>query len=374
VLDRYGEHPILYPGAGSHATYTERGEYIMRIGLPGHRILTGVLNLVRRVWRDTLNQPDPGDLALMLSRLVSVPFVDYARGDGLAVGPGTENPWTPVLVDDDVPWVDGYRGLWGLDTGDRLTGERAPAGPKYTRSGAVRESWNDPLGFVGLASVATPTDQRRSLKARVAALREERGTTDAEIAELSTRLPMLDVELRSIRGMPGVEGYRAARAAELAEGTARLSVLRTRSAELRSVIAGGEAWLAREKSGWQEDPRAHLRQAAAPEPPAETKLRIFAETWAALSVGVLVIALAVILWFRLLPIATTVIVLVIGYLAIESLAQRRVEVLLLRLTVVLAVISAVLLMERYLAEILLLALGALGVFILLDNARELLRR
>ena len=45
-----------------------------------------------------------------------------------------------------------YRGLWGLDTGDRLAGERAPAGPKYTRTGTVRQSWNDPLGFVGLAS------------------------------------------------------------------------------------------------------------------------------------------------------------------------------------------------------------------------------
>ena len=98
---------------------------------------------------------------------------------------------------------------------------------------------------------------------------------------------------------------------------------------------------------------------------------MFAETWAALSVGVLVIALAVILWFRLLPIGPTLLLLVIGYLAIESFAQRRVESLLLRITVVLAAISAILLGFHFLRELVLLGLGALGLFILLDNAGEL---
>jgi hypothetical protein len=86
---------------------------------------------------------------------------------------------------------------------------------------------------------------------------------------------------------------------------------------------------------------------------------------------VLVIALAVILWFRLLPIGATLLLLVIGYLAIESFAQRRVETLLLRITVILAVISAILLGYHFLRELVLLGLGALGLFILLDNAGEL---
>ncbi len=45
-----------------------------------------------------------------------IPFVDYARGDGVAIGPGQERGWTPVLIGDDTPWVRDYRGLWGLDT------------------------------------------------------------------------------------------------------------------------------------------------------------------------------------------------------------------------------------------------------------------
>ena len=80
-------HPIVYPGAGSHATYLERGEYIMRLPFPGERNLRGPLDLLRRLWRDTLDQPDPGDLADKVRRALSVPFVDYARGDGIASGP-----------------------------------------------------------------------------------------------------------------------------------------------------------------------------------------------------------------------------------------------------------------------------------------------
>jgi hypothetical protein len=101
---------------------------------------------------------------------------------------------------------------------------------------------------------------------------------------------------------------------------------------------------------------------------------VFAETWAALSVGILVLALAVILWFRILPPLPTVALLVIGYLAIESFAQRRVELLLLRVTVILAAISAILLASYYLRELVLVGLGALGLFILVDNVREIVRR
>jgi hypothetical protein len=373
-LGREGDHVVVYPGAGSHATYMEQGEYIMRLALPGARIQRGVLDWVRSVWRDTLNQPDPGDLAESLQRLASVPFVDYARGDGLSVGPGQHVEWSQVLIGDDDGWVDRYRGLWGLDTGDRLAGERAPAGPKYTRTGTVRQAWNDPLGFVGLSGASTPGDAREVLLERLDALRAERAAVEAEATALAASLPAVSMEVRALAEASGVEGYRARRAAELHEGETRLAGLRSTSAELRAAITAASDWLVRFDAGWLGDPRAHLTHAAVPEPPDLTRRRVFAESWAALSVGFLVIALAAILWFELLPVGPTVLVLVTGYLAIESFAQRRVETLLLRFVVVLAFVSAVLLGAYYARELVLLALGALGVFILLDNLRELTRR
>jgi hypothetical protein len=373
-LHTEGEHVVVYPGAGSHATYMEQGEYIMRLALPGAALQRGILDWARRLWRDTLNQPDPGDLAESIARLVSVPFVDYARGDGYTVGPGQQFEWSPILVGDDDGWVDAYRGLWGLDTGDRMAGERAPAGPKYTRTGTVRQSWNDPLSFVGLAGAPTPAETREALESRVEALRAERAEVDAEAAVLSEALPGLSVEVRALAETSGVDAYRKLRAAELAEGEAKLASLRSRSAELRAAASGGRGYLARYDAGYRGDPRAHLSHAAHPEPPSQTKQRVFAETWAALSVGVLVLALAFILWFHILPVGPTVALLVIGYLSIESFAQRRVETLLLRVTVGLAMVSAVLLAMFYARELVLLGLGALGLFILIDNARELVRR
>jgi hypothetical protein len=373
-LERVGDHVVVYPGAGSHATYMERGEYIMRLALPGAALQRGVLDWLRHLWRDTLNQPDPGDLAESLAKLVSVPFVDYARGDGLAVGPGQTVEWSPILVGDEDGWVDAYRGLWGLDTGDRMAGERAPAGPKYTRTGTVRQSWNDPLSFVGLAGAPTPAEERAALVARIEALQAERAEVQAEAAVLETSLPGLTVEVRALAEASGVDAYRERQAAELAAGEAKLAALRSRSAELRAAGLAARAYLERSDAGDRGDPRAHLAHAAHPEPPAQTRQRVFAETWAALSVGVLVLALALILWFHILPVGPTVALLVTGYLAIESFAQRRVETLLLRVTVLLAMISTVLLATHYARELMLLGLGALGLFILLDNARELVRR
>jgi hypothetical protein len=254
-----------------------------------------------------------------------------------------------------------------------MAGERAPAGPKYTRTGTVRQAWNDPIGFVELAGGVTPAESRDVLVARIATLEGERAAIVAEADELATTLPGIGVEVRALGETSGVEGYRARRAAELKAGEARLASLRASSAELKAAIAAAHGFLERYDAGWRGDPRAHLSHAAVPEPPSTTRRRVFAETWAALSVGVLVLALALILWFRLLPIPATIALLVVGYLGIESFAQRRVETLLLRIAVILASVSAILLAFHYLRELLLLGLAALGVFILLDNAGEIAR-
>ncbi len=184
----------------------------MRLALPGAALQRGILDWVRRTWRDTLNQPDPGDLAEMIARLVSIPFVDYARGDGITVGPGQQIEWSPILVSDADGWVDAYRGLWGLDTGDRMAGERAPAGPKYTRAGTVRQSWNDPLSFVGLAGIPTPAETRAALEDRVAALdartarARSRGVgarLDAARARCRGPCAGRDLRARRVPGSPG---------------------------------------------------------------------------------------------------------------------------------------------------------------------------
>ena len=54
---------MLFAGGGSHASYFEQGDYLTQLPMPFARGARGVLDALRTFWRDTLNQPDPGDLA-----------------------------------------------------------------------------------------------------------------------------------------------------------------------------------------------------------------------------------------------------------------------------------------------------------------------
>ena len=159
-----GRHPVIYAGAGSHASYFTRGEYLMQVEPSFLAPLHGAAAALDRVWTTSLRQSNELNLDEGLKNLLSIPFVDYARGDGRTIGPGQDEPWTPLLIADADGWVDGYRGLWGLDTWDPLGGERAPSGPKYNRDGTVRQSWRDP--WAGLASTRCCPRGRRSPQQR----------------------------------------------------------------------------------------------------------------------------------------------------------------------------------------------------------------
>ena len=50
-------------------------------------------------------------------------------------------------------------------------GERAPAGPRYERTGSVRRCWSDPVGWAGLDKVSpTPGAELQAIKDRMAEL------------------------------------------------------------------------------------------------------------------------------------------------------------------------------------------------------------
>ena len=368
-----GEHPVIFAGGGSHASYFEQGEYLTSVPLPGFRGLPGFLGAVRDFWRNTLRQPDPGDLASTLEAALSVPFVDYARGDGRSVGPGQPDQWTPVLIDDDVDWVDGYRGLFGLDTHDRLGGERAPAGPKYTRRGTVRQTWNDPLGFAGLDKVAPPFAAPAALEARLQELRVERAAVEADIETAATALPGRTEEVAALASNGALASIHAVASAELADRERELAALRSRRAALADAIEAGEESLARLQAGQLGDPQAHLEHVQRPTDRRDIAHGRIVELWSAMSIGVVLLATVIPFYLGLVPWWGALLIGVGGYLVIESVLRRRVQILLVRLTLVLAVISAVALVYHYAGFIIVLAVVGLAVQIFADNIRELRR-
>ena len=371
TLEKVDDHPVVYAGAGSHASYFERGEYVTEIPLPGLRGVRGFLEAVRSFWRGALRQPDPGDLAAALAGALSVPFVDYARGEGAAIGAGGGAGWAPVLIDDETPWVDGYRGLFGLDTYDRFGGERAPAGPKYGRSGTVRMSWNDPLGFAGLDKVPPPSRQPDELRARIEQRRARLVELDAEIERRAIELPGLELETRSLAADGAMASLHKSRAVELASGAAELEGLRRERAGVADTLVALRRELTRVEAGNFGDPRGHLQHPHRPVPPAEVQYGRIVEFWSALSVGLLLLAIVALVSLRLVPLWAALAIALAGYTVLEAAFRRRLTLLTLRVELALAMVGAAILIWEGLFLIIVAAVAGLALVVVLDNVREL---
>ena len=156
----------------------------------------------------------------------------------------------------------------------------------------------------GLDKVAPPSQAIPVLETRIAELTQPSApVAEADDAVLDASLPALDAEVAAVRGSG------RARAAtgrgwppSCATGEERLAAIRTpRRSSWAPRSARASDRLAALRAGQLDDPRLHLHHASEPEPPAVTRSRAFGEAWAALSVGLLIAALAVIVWFRILP-------------------------------------------------------------------------
>jgi hypothetical protein len=370
-LERLGEHPVVYAGAGSHASYFQPGEYLGEFEVPYLAPLSRAVEHLRRFWVETLHQGGPSAQAA----LFRVPFVDYARGDGERIGPGETRQWEPVLLQPPPAWLSQYRGLWGLYARDPASGENAPAGPMYNRDGSVRAAWYDPVGWAGLHKVPTPPGELVTVDRRTADLQARQANATAEIAARDAEAQALGVELAALRGRP----YLAARQAEVLR---RLDLLRAEANALRAERAEDEAVLEALAARRAQltttggalraaERRAHLHRWARPADPAGIRLGAWLEVWGAISISLLLLYLVGLvvgarqhLWPGLLALAATVLV-------VEAIFHRYLTKLVTRVTITLAVLSALVLIYTFFWQIVLVAILAAGLYLLWDNVSEL---
>ena len=373
LLGREGDHPVIHAGAGSHAAYFEQGEYLTAAPLPASRFARGILDALRSLWRDTLRQDDPGDIAASIASALSIPFIDYARADGLAIGPGQAAEWTPVVVDDSIGWVAGYRGLFGLDTYDRFAGERAPAGPKWTRAGTVRQTWHDPVGWAGLSKVAPSIRAPAVLRERIRALEAEVEEIRATDITRRTVLPGLDLEAKSLAASESYKDAHEIVVERLHQGERELAAARMREAQLLDSITAARSELARLEAGDFGDPRAHIRHDHHPVPPETTRYGRLIELWSAISISVVLVIIVGSIYTGLLGPLFSVLLAVVVYAVAEAAFRHRLGVLLLRTTVLLAIVAAVILVWNHLTILAIGGIVGLAVFTLVDNVREIIR-
>jgi hypothetical protein len=374
AIDREGDHPVVYVGAGSHASYFEPGEYLTPVELAFVSPVLNAVHRVERIWRDQLGQGDPEKLVERIENILGVPFVDYARGDGLTVGPGHELEWTPVVISGKEGWVDGYRGLWGLDARDPFAGESAPGGPKYNRDGTLRRSWFDPVGWAGLNKVAPFYQVVPLMEHHLTEVQSELNDVQSEINALSHSLPRLELEVRALQQEHQWDQIEERRQNELDEGVARLNDLQRRGVDLHETLQACRLLLERLRAGDPGDPEAHIRHKMTPQREREIRQNVLAETWAAISTGVLMIGVVAMVGLGIAGWMVTLAFIFGMVVLVESILRRRVINLLVNATIILALITSGVLIYEFFWQLIIIGTIAVATLIIADNLRELRHR
>lgn len=368
-LQREGERPVAFAGAGSHSGAFIPGDYVISVDPPQVRALLRFLRRVQRLlapWRHYTGAPSG----------LGIPFVDYARGDGVAIGPGHDAQWTPVLIDDDTRWVRDYRGLWGLDTRDRFGGERAPSGPRYERDGSVRASWANPLGWAGLLKVPPHEhDLAEALRERIAELDRELSELDASIEAERAALRGLRAQTRSLRTHDSARALAGSREAEVVQREATLIQTIAARTSLAEERRAHEVTLSQPIP--PEPPQAHVRRPHQPHLDLQQRRTRFLELWAAVSTPLLLASVIVVLVASPLASITTVAVLAAAFIGVEAIARRRLLSFLASLVLFVVGIALItgfiLLLLRHWRTAISLLLGTAALVLLIGNLRNLRR-
>src|SRR5919202_1913474 len=378
-LDKIGEHPVVYVCAGSHSNQYSAGEYLTEVELSFLAPPARALGAARTFWRGTLRQYEgdeaetgTGDRTPTIFR---IPFVDYARADGLSIGPGGEKEWDPPMLLGPTPdWALHYRGLWGLYTRDPFEGEDAPAGPMHNRDGSVARPWYDPVGWAGLDKVPPPTEMLRTVREQQAEVSARRAALQAEIEAKSHQLKGLGVEMATARGQPHMRALYEAHQKRIGKLSKDINGLRARMAADEILSESLEGYAERLRAGEREPARAHVSHVQ--QPASETKLRAsrLAEMWAAASVGIMLIVFVLLAMYERGEYLTFALAGAISlFLFVEAGFRGRLTNLVTSAAMGLSVVAALVIFYEFFWQIVVASVLALGVYVLWDNLRELRR-
>jgi hypothetical protein len=373
-LEKIGEHPVVYVGAGSHAGYFARGEYLAEIELsfllPLVRLADRPRHFSQRLLRRVDEANDPSESRYQPG--FKVPFVDYARGDGLSIGPGQKHAWAePRLLEPPPTWAWHYRGLWGLFTRDPFARENAPAGPVYNRDGTMRRSWYDPLGWAGLDKLPPPNQTLAHALEQWIEVEAHQTALTEQINQKTHQLLKLGVEANAMRGQAHLRQLHAAHQEKIAALSEELYQMRAQLAADQALLESLGLYAARLQAGYRSPAQAHLRRPHRPASDARLRFNRFAEAWAAVSIGLMLISLVILALFAQRYLVWGLVGLVATMIFVEAGFRRQLARLISSITIALAIVAALIIVYDFFWPIVIVTGLVTGGYIVWENVREL---
>jgi hypothetical protein len=196
----------------------------------------------------------------------------------------------------------------------------------------------------------------------------------SEIEEKSHQLKGLGVEMAAARGRPHLRALHEAHRERIGELSEEVARLRGQVAADEVLSESLEGYADRVRAGEREPARAHISHAQ--QPASETKLRAnrLAEMWAAASVGLMLIVFVLLAVYERGEYLTFALAAAISlFLFVEASFRGWLTNLVTSATIGLAVVATLVLFYEFFWRIVVVAVLALGVYILWDNLRELRR-
>jgi hypothetical protein len=294
---------------------------------------------------------------------LGIPYIDYARGDGLSIGPGQAREWTPIVISDGTPWVRDYRGLWGHDTRDRLGGERGPAGPRYNRDASVRQSWGDPVGWAGLGKVAPNPEVEMEFVGR----RIHEIDAELEVLETQTDAGRQSVSQKAAGLAPSSPEVRALGPEEVRLTDARMAAVRLRDERERMERAMRDGVpVAR--------PHAHLSHRRTPIAESARGRSRMLSAWAVVSTPIILLLIASLF----MPLTTSrpelALWMLIAVLGVEAFARGYFLAFIWRALIIVVLFNLVVLSLGNWQWVCTGIFAALAIVVLIVNIRDARRR
>ncbi|MBN2501541.1 MAG: hypothetical protein JXB38_12235, partial [Anaerolineales bacterium] len=375
-LERIGEHPVVYVGAGSHASYFTPGEYLAEIEVPFLSPFARLVDYLQKSWhrlmRNALGEEGNNNEGFNVFR---IPFVDYARGDGIRLGHGQERSWSePVVISRPPDWVHDFRGLWGLYAQDPVSGEDAPAGPMYNRDGSVRHSWYDPIGWVGLDKVGPPNLSAKTARRRAREIQNRQDTRRVIVAEKSSQLRDLDVEVRAMLDQPHLDAVYTEHQRKMKQLSAEINDLRAQTASDEALLQALTEYIAKHEAGKRSPVRGHLHRPQRPADEVNLRISRLAEVWSALSIGIMMLGFVGIVLLAREYLTVGLAALLSLVILIEASFRRQLAKLLTSLTNLMAFFALLVLLYEFFWQAVVVSVLTAGTYIMWVNVRELVSR